>query len=46
MPFAEGLDAFCLGGPAFFGFRISLPFTIFTSLTLVGVGRICPVEQP
>ncbi len=28
-PFAEGLEAFCLGGPAFFGFRSSLlPFDI------------------
>ena len=34
-PFAEGLDAFCLGGPAFFGLRTSLPFDIFISLTLV-----------
>lgn len=31
-PFAEGLEAFCLGGPAFFGFRISLlPFDIVAS---------------
>ena len=43
-PFAEGFDAFCLGGPAFFGFRISLPFTIFNSFPLVGVGRGYRVE--
>lgn len=42
-PFAEGLDAFSLGGPAFFGFRTSLPFAIFTSFTLVGGA---PVADP
>ena len=40
-PFAEGLDAFCLGGPAFFGFRTSLPFAMFTSFKLGGR----PVER-
>jgi hypothetical protein len=34
-PFAEGLDAFCLGGAAFFGFRTSLlPFAMYSSLML------------
>ena len=32
-PFAEGFDAFCFGGPAFFGFRTSLPFAIFSSFS-------------
>lgn len=36
-PFAEGLDAFCFSGPAFFGFRISLlPFAMFASFAHLG----------
>lgn len=43
VPFADGFDAFCFGGPAFFGFRISLlPFAIsafFICVRSVSNGR-------
>ena len=40
VPLAEGLEPFCLGGPAFFGFRTSLlPLAIVNSFRLVPARR-------
>ena len=45
VPLAEGFDAFCFGGAAFFGFRISLPLTNGPSFRAGTVSFAPPREE-